>query len=85
MWIDMKDCVPLADGEYLVQTVFGAVTPMTYTTEGGWNTYKDDEGLHNDRAIGETYVARWYNVETPAAVPAEWLDAYMAERRREVK
>lgn len=89
MWIDMRECVPLADGTYLVQTVFGEVAPIHYTTEGGWNTHKDEKGLHNDRAIDETYVARWYSVETPAAVPAEWTEAYIAayraKRRREVK
>ena len=77
MWIDTRDCVPLADGTYVVQTVYSAVTSMFYTTEGGWNTHRDSDGnLSTESAIADGYVVRWHDVETPPEVPKEWLDEY---------
>lgn len=77
MWIDTRDCVPLTDGEYVVQSVFGDVHGMNYTPEGGWNTHKGEDGtLYNERAIDGLYVARWYSIPSPKAVPVEWLEDY---------
>lgn len=77
MWIDTRDCVPLTDGEYVVQSVFGDVHSMNYTPEGGWNTHRDNNGtLYNERAIDGLYVARWCSIPSPKAVPVEWLEDY---------
>ena len=74
-WINTRDCVPLVEGEYLVQTVFGGVKAMRFTPEGGWNTYYA-EGEVKGKPLN-AYVARWYKVETPPPVPDEWLEEYM--------
>lgn len=77
MWIDTRECVPLADGEYYVQTVYGGVKTMYYTYEGGWNTHRDPDGtLHTKNAINDGYVCRWCKVEAPPTVPTEWADDY---------
>ena len=77
MWIDTRECVPLADGEYYVQTVYGGVKTMYYTYEGGWNTHRDSDGaLYKENAIDDGYVARWCKVETPPSVPTEWKEEY---------
>lgn len=82
MWIDTRDCVPLTDGEYVTQSVFGEVQYMYYTSEGGWNTHRDENGtLYNERAIDGLYVARWYSVPSPKEVPEEWLNAYREHRK----
>ena len=79
MWIDTRNCVPIADGYYLVQTVFGQITGMNYTHEGGWNTrYTTDGELYADGAVEDTYIARWYDAEKPKAVPQGWEDEHMA-------
>ena len=84
MWNDTRDCTPLADGYYLVQTVFGDITGMSYTRKGGWNTRYTFEGeLYSVSAVTDTYVARWYDAETPKAVPEEWVDAHMDRFSRE--
>ena len=55
MWIDTRDCVPLTDGYYLVQSVYGEITGFMYTHEGGWNTRYDRNGsLSADNAIEDT-------------------------------
>lgn len=78
MWIDTRECVPLSDGEYMIQSVFGEVTIMNYTFKGGWNTHYDKQGvLHNNRAIRNEYVARWLKVPTPPEVPKKWATDYM--------
>lgn len=82
MWIDTRDCVPIADGYYLTQTVFGELVGLNYTLQGGWNTQYDRHGLlQMDSAVPYTYVARWYDLaDKPEEVPEEWttehLDAY---------
>lgn len=86
MWIDTRDCVPLADGEYYTQTVCGRVGSMTYTTEGGWNTYRDADGKLVGRGLvgGDLYIARWHSIESPPEVPeeweTEWFDRCLKER-----
>ena len=85
MWIDTRECVPLEDGFYLVQTVTGEVIGYEYTHEAGWNTHYDDEGhLHDKNAIEDTYIARWYKATKPKPVPDEWWvehrDRWIKER-----
>lgn len=81
MWIDTRDCVPLTEGEYIVQTVYGRVCHMNYTTEGGWNTHKDADGtLYTENAIEDLYVARWFDIPTPREVPEIWLEEYREYR-----
>lgn len=77
MWIDTRECVPLTDGEYLVQTVYGKVSPMLYTYEGGWNTFVDNKGeLNNTNAFDNLYVVRWFTAIKPDDVPKEWYEEY---------
>ena len=81
MWIDTRDCVPLADGEYMVQTVYSRVTGMNYTHEAGWNTHRDEDGtLHKENAMNDGYVVRWHQMMMPMAVPKEWLEEYMQRK-----
>ena len=64
----------------MVQTIYNRVTPMYYTYEGGWNTFRDENGVINcDDSIGGLYIARWYKVENPKPIPKEWLDEYREE------
>lgn len=85
-WVDTRNCVPLVDGYYLVQTVYGDITGYQYTVEGGWNTrYNITDGkLSADSAIENTYVARWYLAEAPDKVPQEWVDEHDEEYRKGV-
>lgn len=86
MWIDTRDYLPIADGTYLVQTVFGELTGLKYTLQGGWNTSYDKHGLlHMDSAIIPTYVARWYEADKPDEVPDEWTQEHLEEYRKGVK
>ena len=86
MWVDTRDCVPLMDGCYLVQTVYGEIEGYKYTANGGWNTYYDRDGkLHTDHAIERTYVARWLYTEAPDEVPTEWVDEFQEAYRRSIR
>lgn len=78
MWIDTRDCVPLEDGEYIIQTVYGRTAPMDYTRAGGWNTHYEDGVLITNNAICDLYVARWFDIPQPKEVPEEWFDEYWA-------
>lgn len=76
-WIDTRDCVPLEDGYYLVQTIYGEVYGYSYTSAGGWNTFYNYKGeLHSGSAINDGYVARWFNAPKPKAVPKKWRKKY---------
>ena len=80
-WTDTQNCVPLIDGEYMVQTVFGKVTCMNFTPEGGWNTHEDVDGyIDTESAMNDGYVVRWYFMETPPAIP-KLLEKEYLERR----
>ena len=81
MWIDTRDCVPLTDGEYIVQTVYGRTTLMNYTRKGGWNTHYEDGTLHTDNAICDLYVVRWFDIPQPKEVPEEWFKEYWAHEK----
>ena len=82
MWIDTRDCVPLTDGNFMAQTVYGRVTTMTYTPDGGWNTYYDEDGtIHKEytaeeKADWDKYVVRWFKVPDAPKVPKAWKDEY---------
>lgn len=78
MWIDTRDCVPLADGEYYTQNVLGRIMPMNYTSEGGWNTYRDEDGTLRGSGLisGDLYIARWYKISTPPDIPKEWYEEW---------
>lgn len=77
MWIDTRKEMPTADGEYVVQTVYGSTKTMMYTQKGGWNTYYDRFGeLHGSGDTYKLYVVRWYDVPTPQSVPATWFDEF---------
>ena len=78
MWVDTRECVPLVDGEYMVQTVYGRVILMNYTYKGGWNTHyiNEDGELDDDSAMSNLYVVRWHSVDTPKSVPKEWYNEY---------
>ena len=78
MWINARECVPLADGQFYVQTVYGDVKPMSYTNEGGWNTHTEPDGaVYKENAINDGYIARWYMVDTPPSIPTEWKEEYL--------
>ena len=83
-WVDTRNCVPLADGYYLVQTVYGGITGLNYTHEGGWNTSYRNGELHADSRIEDTYIARWYDAEAPKPVPEEWADEHLENVRKGV-
>lgn len=85
MWVDSKDCVPLMDGRYWVQTVYGAIEPLEYTHEGGWNTYKVDGKLFDKYAMPNRYIVRWHKVDYPPAIPEEWKKKYFRELMKEGK
>ena len=79
MWISTRECVPLGDGEYFVQTVYGSVHVMQYTFKGGWNTYYNDGELVDKLAMPDSYVVRWYLMPDPPKVPDEWYNKYKKE------
>ena len=75
-WIDTRNCEPLEDGMYFVQTVTGDMRVMNYTFEGGWNTHRNEDGTvceHDEHFNDGFYVARWYKVPKPDTIPHEWL------------
>ena len=83
MWVDTNDCMPIADGEYWVQTVYGDVKTLAYTYEGGWNTHYEEDGkLHDKYAMNDGYVVRWHKVDYPPAVPKEWKERYFQTLER---
>lgn len=80
-WIDARNCVPLSDGNYFIQTVYGDVTSMGYTHEGGWNTHYEPNGVLSDgSAINDGYIVRWFYVTRPPKVPKEWVEEYHDNR-----
>lgn len=81
-WIDTRDCTPLTDGEYFIQTIYGEVVSMNYTTDGGWNTHRDGDTLYAEKAINDGYVVRWYMAEPPQPVPEEWKAEYKERRKK---
>lgn len=60
MWVKASECNPLEDGFYAVKTVTGRRTVMSYTREGGWNTFYTEDGHLIGYDISD-YVSRWKN------------------------
>lgn len=82
MWIDTRDCVPLMDGTYMVQTVTDEVTTMDYTAEGGWNTYYDRvDGKLQGEDLDPTgvYIVKWYKLPAPQKVTKERYNEWMVQ------
>lgn len=83
-WIDTRNCEPLEDGTYLIQTIFGEIRGYSYTLKGGWNTHYTNKGeLVDDSAINDGYVVRWLLAKKPPVVPVEREDEYMDNWRKE--
>lgn len=76
-WIDNREQEPTQNGTYLAQMIYGSLTGLDFTIEGGWNTHYDENGeLHRDHAIDRNNVARWLDAPAPPEVSTEWfLDA----------
>jgi len=71
MWIDTNNCVPLDEGQYMVQTRFNKVCPVYYTPEGGWNTSWLSDGTLDDRyAMNDGCIVRWFKVP----MPEDWVE-----------
>ena len=60
MWIETSDCIPIADGDYRVITANGRETLMSYTKEGGWNTFITHDGQLIGHDISD-FVIMWFN------------------------
>ena len=79
MWVDSRERLPERDGEYLYQSVYGDISSINYTVEGGWNTHRspntgrlcDDNAMENDG-----FVARWFDAPEPKPIPEEWIEEY---------
>lgn len=77
MWINAKERLPERDGLYLIQTVYGDIGSLNYTTAAGWNTHYvcgrlfAEHGFENDG-----YIARWLDAPIPEPVPEEWLEEF---------
>lgn len=82
MWIDARDALPLKDGHYLAQTVLNTVQGYDYTVKAGWNTQYIGGELYDKSKIADTYIARWYDAETPPSVPEEWTDEFLEEHSK---
>lgn len=76
MWVDCKECEPLMDGEYWVQTVYGRVIPLRYTYKYGWNTHISDGVVYNKYPMNDGYIIRWHKVDLPPAVPDDLKESY---------
>lgn len=79
MWVDTREKMPKRDGTYMVQTVYGEVCPLSYTTKNGWNTTNDDNGKYR---VPDLYVARWFDMEEPSLVPKKWKEDYWYRKER---
>lgn len=67
VWRDASAELPAQDGAYFICTKYKRVCPLDYTVEGGWNTFRDTDGvLHTENAWDnkDRYVALWANVPT---------------------
>lgn len=65
-WIDSRDASPDRDGTYLICTCYGDVDAVRYTTDGGWNTHRNEDGTLSDGyALGTDYIAQWFDHPSP--------------------
>ena len=66
MWIKTTERKPEEDGYYLVYMNYGEVNALRYTVEGGWNTYRDYDGvLHASHAIDDSLITSWLDAPLP--------------------
>lgn len=83
MWINTREQKPTKDGEYIIQTVYGNVSPMFYTVECGWNTARFSNGSVDDAyPLSDLYVVRWYDIEEPDEVPEKWKEEFRNREER---
>ena len=60
MWISANECTPIADGDYKVKTMDNRESIMSYTRDGGWNTFYTHDGHLIGYDISD-FVIRWDN------------------------
>ena len=83
MWVDTREHKPTKDGEYIVQTVYGNVSPMFYTVKCGWNTARLPNGTIDDAyPLSDLCVVRWYEIERPDEVPEKWKEEFRNREER---
>ena len=59
---------PKKDGTYIVTTFSGRVTDYFFTTDGGWNTTRENDGsVDKACAIEDEFVRGW--IPYPAPMP----------------
>ena len=56
MWVVTKERKPERDGFYLVQMIHGGLDGLSYTIDGGWNTFRCANELHTKSAIDDVNV-----------------------------
>ncbi len=78
MWVDSRERLPENDGQFIYQSVYGSVSTINYTVQGGWNTHwvNPDELSEEYKIENDGYVARWFDVPEPEAIPEEWVAEY---------
>lgn len=82
-WIDNRKNEPTKNGTYLAQMIYGGITGLDFTIEGGWNTHYDKDGeLCADHAIDRRNVARWLDAPEPPEVSQEWFLEAMRKMTR---
>lgn len=76
MWVNTMDASPKRDGYYLCQFIYGNVSPLSYTVDGGWNTSWSSKGdMRDNYRMSETNIARWYEIDEPEPIPDAWNEA----------
>ena len=50
---------PDKDGRFWVLTVFGDLSPWSFTIDGGWNTHRFRGELYDESKINDDRVAAW--------------------------
>lgn len=75
MWIDCKERQPDKDGTYTVQMTYNRIQSMSYTVEGGWNTFRN---RHNavDGTNLDDMVYRWVDAGDPPMVTKREADEW---------
>lgn len=82
MWVNGWERQPTKDGMYVVQHSTGTISCCEYTTDGGWNTHREPNGvLHTDTRLDETVYARWYEAEDPDPVPRWAYKVWISDKK----
>ena len=80
-WTLCKEGLPAQNGDYIVAKRVGKVDIMSYTTDGGWNTFVQADGtVYTDNVLNEEIVAWMPLPFIPVHVKAA-MDEAWAERR----